>query len=218
MAIIISNEQRSGSVGNTVYSRNKGGSYVRTRAIPTNPNTARQQTVRTQFQSLSSNWSTLTVAQRALWEAYAEAHPVPNRLGQMIVLSGLAMFLRLNFNILDWGGVLIATPPVEAAPNPLVGFSAAIGAAVNLVQIAFSVAIGGGERIQLWQTNPHLINSTPNINQAYFATWSTAGEVSEWTATLKTGIPVGQYATVFARVFAGNGQSSAFVSDSFLSS
>lgn len=217
MAIIIANEQRSGSIGNTVYSRNKGGSYVRDRAIPTNPNTPRQMTVRTQFQFLSSNWSSIFAADRALWEAYAESHPVLNRLGQPIILSGHAMFLRLNFNILDWGGSYITTPPIETAPDGFTAFSAS-AATTSTVDISFTNTLGGNERIQLWQSNPHAANSTPNLNQSFFCAWSAAAEVSPWAAPLAVQVPIGQWMTVFGRIFAGNGQWSAFSSARWLMS
>lgn len=89
--------QASGSIGGTTYSHNRGGMYTRARAIPTNPNSIRQQAVRSMFGLGVQAWtSTLTQGQRDAWTAYADATPVTNVFGDQIVLTGQQMFLRGN--------------------------------------------------------------------------------------------------------------------------
>lgn len=217
MVLVLSTETRSGSIGSTVYSHNKGGAYARQRKIPTNPNSERQQQIRTKLQLAASNWSALTTGNRELWNAYAADNPILNRLGQSITLTGIAMYIRLCVNVLDWGGALLTTPPVEAAPDPLIDFEAAAGATPASVVFTYTTAIGGGERIQAWQTLPHLANSSPNFNQAFWFAWSPAGQATGWEPDLKVSIPLGQYATAFARVFAGNGSWSVAATDFWLS-
>lgn len=87
----------SGSVGGATLSRNKGGMYLRTRSIPTNPNTPRQQAVRAILGQLASRWTNiLTPAQRAAWNLYAQNVTVTNPLGEAIQLSGQQHFIRSN--------------------------------------------------------------------------------------------------------------------------
>jgi hypothetical protein len=87
----------SGSVGGVVFSRNKAGAYIRNRSIPINPSSSRQQTVRFAMAALATRWvETLTAAQRAAWETYAEAVQIPNSLGEMRNVGGLAMYVRSN--------------------------------------------------------------------------------------------------------------------------
>ena len=89
--------QASGSLRSSTYSHNRYGAYIRNRAIPTNPNSARQSTVRTLMQVLAALWGgTLTPEQRADWTAYGANVPVINRLGESINLTGLNMYIRSN--------------------------------------------------------------------------------------------------------------------------
>lgn len=90
-------QQRSGKQGGVVFSHNKGGPYVRNRAIPVNPNTDRQAAVRTAVRNLSIFWETeLSQAQRDAWDVYGAVVAWLNRLGQTIHLSGLNHFVRCN--------------------------------------------------------------------------------------------------------------------------
>lgn len=89
--------QASGSIGGTTYSRNKGGMYTRSRAVPTDPGTSRQSVMRAAMGSLVSRWiSTLTEVQRQAWRTYAQNVTVTDRLGDQIQISGQNHFIRSN--------------------------------------------------------------------------------------------------------------------------
>lgn len=89
--------QASGSVGGMTASRNRGGMYFRSRAIPTNPSTSFQEAVRTAMAQLVVDWKTaLTQTQRDAWALYAFNTPVLNALGEEIKLSGQNMYIRGN--------------------------------------------------------------------------------------------------------------------------
>lgn len=99
MALVVlpEGQQRSGKQGGIVWSHNAGGPYVRNRAIPTNPNTARQIAIRNSVRSLAIAWAnTLTQAQRDAWDTYGANVSWVNRLGQTISLSGISHFIRSN--------------------------------------------------------------------------------------------------------------------------
>jgi len=104
--------QASGSVGGMTASRNRGGNYMRARAIPTNPNTPQQILVRGLMAQLTSLWvSTLTAAQRAAWELYAANVPLVNSLGDSMTVSGLNMYIRTNVPALQAGLARIDAAP-----------------------------------------------------------------------------------------------------------
>lgn len=87
----------SGSMGGCTASHNKGGPYFRRRAVPTNPNTTRQQAIRTAMGAIANHWSTqLTEPELQAWRDYAANTPVTNTLGQTITLSGANIFARWN--------------------------------------------------------------------------------------------------------------------------
>lgn len=117
--------QASGSIGGQTFSHNKGGMYTRARRTPTNPNTLRQQIVRSAVGGAANMWNALTDAQRAAWKLYGENVPVLNRLGDPIILSGQQQFIRTNSLIAsavntsaNWTDpVPLALTPIAAAPT-----------------------------------------------------------------------------------------------------
>ena len=87
----------SGKIAGNVFAHNRGGSYVRAWAIPTNPNTPQQQAVRTAMSNLVTAWSQeLTQLQRNAWDNYAANVEMTNRLGSPIFLTGQNHFIRSN--------------------------------------------------------------------------------------------------------------------------
>ncbi len=90
-------ESGSGSIGGVTLSRNRGGMYLRGRAIPTNPNSTFQQAVRSAAAQCASLWrNVLTEAQRTGWDLYAENVELPNSLGDPRNVGGLGMYIRSN--------------------------------------------------------------------------------------------------------------------------
>lgn len=87
----------SGSFGGMTLSRNKGGMYMRARAVPTNPGTPAQGIVRTAMALLSNRWAnTLTQVQRDGWDTYSEQVELTNPLGDPRNVGGIGMYNRTN--------------------------------------------------------------------------------------------------------------------------
>ena len=105
----------SGRVAGTVYSRNKGGSYCRRFSVPVNAATTFQQGVRNSLAAASSAWRDLSAPDQQAWVAWAATHPVVDRLGAAILLSGQQAFVQANRNAFSAGlGVPFFTaPPAE---------------------------------------------------------------------------------------------------------
>jgi hypothetical protein len=105
-------DQMSGSMGGVVASHNRGGTYFRQRAIPTNPGSIYQSAVRGFLSQLTSLWyTTLTAAQRTAWEAYAENVPFLDRLGEPRNIGGLGAYVSSNVPRLQ-----AALPRVDDGP------------------------------------------------------------------------------------------------------
>jgi len=132
--------QASGSIGGVTASRNRGGMYLRARSVPTNPGTSFQAVLRAYMASLTAAWNdTLTPVQRAKWDAYAEAVPLPDSLGEPRNVGGIGMYVRSNVPRLQ-----AALARVDEAPTTynLGDFSApsfgAISAAAGTAALAFT--------------------------------------------------------------------------------
>ena len=124
MALIVlpGGQQQSGSIGGTVYSHNRSGTYVRNRSVPVNPNTDRQVAARNTLRALSIAWqTTLTEEQRSYWEAYAQLVPWLNKLGQAIFLTGLAHYVRTNSSRIQAGLARLDDAPTTYTLAPAEG-------------------------------------------------------------------------------------------------
>lgn len=88
-----------GTIGGNVFSRNKGGSYVRTYVKPNNPKTTAQAAVRSLFGALASAWRSLTQAQRNAWNAIVDQYPYQDKLGNSKIYSGEQLYIKLNSNL-----------------------------------------------------------------------------------------------------------------------
>lgn len=105
--------EASGSVGSNTFSHNRGGQYVRQRAVPTDPASVFQIAIRGFVAALTSGWnSTLTPAQRAAWDIYALNVLLPDTLGEPRNVGGLGMYTRSNVPRLQAG-----LPRVDDGPT-----------------------------------------------------------------------------------------------------
>ena len=114
--------QASGSIGGTTFSRSPSGMYMRSRAVPTNPNTTLQGSVRDAMQVLSTRWSeTLSDAQREAWDLYAANVALQNPLGSAFFQSGQNAYIQSNLTRLAVQDP-VYTPldgiPIPAAAQP----------------------------------------------------------------------------------------------------
>lgn len=114
--------QASGSVGGLTYAHNRGGMYTRARTIPVNPNTERQQWLRSAFGGRIQAWSMLSDSDRMSWKVYADNTPFTDKLGDQIKLTGQQQFVRSNTPranaravVGSFGGT-ITIPDVTTAP------------------------------------------------------------------------------------------------------
>lgn len=101
----------SGKVNGSVFSRNKGGAYVRGKGVVSNPQSLAQSGVRAVFGAISQAWKGLTEIQRDAWNAATSNFPYQNRLGDTKQLSGFALHQKLNNNLATIGQPFITTPP-----------------------------------------------------------------------------------------------------------
>ncbi|RPH74965.1 hypothetical protein EHM76_02570 [bacterium] len=104
-----------GKLGGHVASKNRAGSFFRTKVTPTNPNTAAQVLSRSRLATLSTSWAGLTDAQRAAWNSATELWKSTNIFGDLKNPSGFNLYQRLNNNLAQVGVAAMTNPPLPAA-------------------------------------------------------------------------------------------------------
>lgn len=129
----------SGSSGGVTASRNRGGQYFRRRAIPTNPNTPEQQTVRSSMTTLVASWQGLSVENREGWATYAENTPRTDPLGQVLVLTGQQQYIANNTQRIAAGLAV-----QDLAPTDFNRGNPATGATFDSTTPEIEVLIAGG--------------------------------------------------------------------------
>ena len=146
----------SGKLNGTVFAKNKGGHYMRSKSKPTNPRTAQQMAVRGAFGAISTSWRSLPEAARNAWNEIASDFPYINKLGDSKVLSGFALHQKLNRNVGLVGGDALQYPP---APQGT--------ASISEITPSFTVSelkVEGAAVSELGQKNSVVIYATPAIS------------------------------------------------------
>jgi len=145
----------SGSMGGCTASHNRAGQYFRNRVVPTNPNTTRQQNVRSYFASAVNVWATtLTDAQRAAWTDWANNVPFTDTLGQAFNLTGQQAFIRTNVPRFQIGMTAIAAAPTDFNNGqPVAGINPSNAAGPGLFGIITATAV--------FSTDANLMSGAP---------------------------------------------------------
>lgn len=102
-----------GKLGGHVAAQNRGGSYLRTKVTPSNPQSTFQTGVRNLFGSISAGWSGLSPNKRAAWNNAVEDWKRTNIFGDLKIPSGKALYQRLNQQAQIVGYPALDTPPIK---------------------------------------------------------------------------------------------------------
>ena len=119
----------SGKLGGHVFSKNRGGNYLRTKTTPVNPQSGQQTRVRGIFASISSGSAGLSEEDRKSWEDRSAEYARTNVFGDLKNPNGKALYQRLNQNLLLAGEPALSVCPPSA---PVVGMEvSAVNAAAT---------------------------------------------------------------------------------------
>lgn len=154
-----------GSIAGSTFSRNRFGAYARNRTKPINTDTPFQSAIRNQLGSFAKQWGgTLTEPERQAFITIAPNHPLPNKLGQIVTLHGIAFFQQLNLNLHLVGGTPITVPPADFGITALesVSVAAANGTPGTMAITVTPSTLGANETL--------LVRATPMFppGQNYF--------------------------------------------------
>ncbi len=192
--------QMSGSLAGNTFARNRSGNYVRARTKPVNPNSERQQEVRSILAFLTTVWAeTLSGAQRIAWNLYASNVGMKNKLGETIFLSGFNHFIRSNALLKRATRTIVEDGPVTfelPAQDPTFAITASEGS--QLIEYTFDTNLAWRSEddayLFLFQGSPQ------NTQRIFFAgPWRYVGHFSgvtgagpESPGTFAVPFPIGE--------------------------
>lgn len=136
----------SGSVGGITASRNKGGQYLRSRAVPTTSTTAPALQAKAFMASASAAWDDLTEVQRDAWRRYGTIRQEVNKLGQVKILTGIAAHNRSYTRMARAALTPLLVPPIGSDPDALATYSATFDIGAGTTLLAFTPTPIGATR------------------------------------------------------------------------
>lgn len=106
----------SGSVGGVTFSRNRYGTYMRRRTVPTISTTEHAIAAKARMTNATQAWQGLTIAQQNAWNMWADANPVSGSLASSQLLTGHAAFVGIYCRHTLCGAATLTLPPITPAP------------------------------------------------------------------------------------------------------
>lgn len=138
----------SGSIGGTVFSRNRYGAYTRNRAMVTRQTSNAAMNAKARLANISAAWRDETAATKLAWQTWALNNPITDALGQKQTLTGHAAYVGLNTRLHLAGQTLLTVPPIVAAPAPLTALTATWDIGAGDFELVFTpTPIGAAERL-----------------------------------------------------------------------
>lgn len=201
-----------GKLNGSVFSKNRGGAYMRNKVTPSNPQTTSQMSVRGIFAGIASGWSTLTEEQRLSFNGKVSQYATTDIFGDLRNPSGKALFQKLNQNLAISDQAAVSTCPDSAA----VPFANLVSANADISSTLFELDYSGdttGSKVVAWATAPQSQGTTfvkNKLRQIAVAAGGEAGTIDIYDAYVaKFGaLTPGANVYVALRTINENGQAS----------
>ena len=144
-----------GKAGEVVYSRNKGGAYVRHVPTYTQPLTPDVITIRAIMSTVGAMWyNTLTEAQRTAWRAFGTKARWHDIIGNINVPSGSAIFSQCNLNNANLAGPFILDPPPNLTATDPGALTASASGSAGTLTLTPTVPLPAGYAPLVMATTP----------------------------------------------------------------
>lgn len=141
-------EEFAGSAKGVTAAKSRGRKYIRNKGYGNPSNTTFQSDTKAIFSQLTKSFKALTSEQIISWNALAQTQEGRSTLGSKSKISGLNLYLRLNYWVVACGGTAQDTPP------SLLGVDAPAEATLSLTASAFTLTL---DSVPLDVTNLKLI-------------------------------------------------------------
>lgn len=139
-------------IGGHVVSKNRAGSYMRTKVTPVNPQTSHQLNARAALTGWSQGWRGLTEAQRIAWNAAVGDYQRTDIFGDLRNPTGLNLYVRLNRELQLVAQAAILTPPLPAAVGAVLATALAAAEGVGTISLTLDGAVPANTSIKVYAT------------------------------------------------------------------
>lgn len=156
-----------GKLGGQVFSKNRGGAYVRTKVTPSNPQTADQVAQRALLSSASQAWRGLTEAQRESWNGAVSNYASTNVFGDIINPTGAQLHTKLNINVSLAGGTAITTPPLPVGITSPAGLSISTDASTPELLVNWTSGAVPANQVMVVEATPCVSVGRYNVNNRF---------------------------------------------------
>ena len=147
-------------IGGHVMSKNRAGSYMRTKVTPVNPRSVDQQSARARLAFCSSAWSDMDPASIKSWNSAVFSWSKSDIFGDIKHPSGFNLHQKVNNNILRVGGSGTDTPPVRISLDDL-GILTIGTVTASAIPLTFTLqALGTNEKLEILATPPVSVGKT----------------------------------------------------------
>lgn len=146
-----------GKLNGSVFSKNRGGAYLRTKVTPVNPQSLAQGLVRNTLTNLSQAWRGLTEAERTAWNTAVSNFTGTDIFGDIKTPSGINLYTKLNLNLANIGVSPISTPPSPTSVGYVDTLLLVADASTGTIAATFtSVGLVAGQTV--------VVEATPNLS------------------------------------------------------
>jgi hypothetical protein len=143
-------------IGGHVASKNRGGSYLRTKVSPAQPSSPYSAAVRSRLASIASGWRGLDQVARDQWNDAVGSFKKTDIFGDSRNPSGFNLYQQLNNNLVNIGVAQITTPPLPDTVDMVTSASVVVDNSSKTVVITYAPAIAADHRV--------LVRATPAIS------------------------------------------------------
>lgn len=186
-----------GKLGGHVFSKNRGGAYLRTKVTPSNPQTEDQVAQRALLATFSQAWKGLTEAQRTAWNGAVGQYATTNVFGDTVNPTGATLHTKLNINVALAGGSAILVPPLPVGIASPAGVSVTATVTGSAVEIDWtSGAVPAGVT--------RIVEATPQMSPGIYNANNRFRVITTLAPATATGEDVGaEYVAKFGALVAG---------------
>lgn len=151
----------------SVFSRNRGGAYLRNKVTPLNPQTSAQVAARSLLTFFSQSWRSLTEDQRLAWSGAVASWSTTDIFGDTINPTGATLYIRLNCNISIAGGSPIVLPPAPLGAAALDSLSIVADESSNSLAVTFTATPVPADHAMVIESTGNLSPGISNANSSF---------------------------------------------------